>query len=308
MKLAVMAPTSTASYFSAVFVFLVAFNFLSFHFMTASGQAANDSDFLEFMLNLEYLDGEFYSYGVFGNDLDSISPNLSQGGPRPIGGQKANLEPLVTEIIKEFAYEQVGHIRAITQATGGFPRPLINLSRALFSLVVDLALGYPLLPRFDPYANTVNYLIAAQALNYDGLVGYVYINANLNADAANRLGASLLGMKAGQNAVLRALLYERANQTVAPYNFTVAYIVSRIAELGNKVTRGGLEEGIIVPITLGAENRTVTNVLSADTNSLSYARTPPEILRILYGTGNEYVPGGFFPAKANGQIARTLVI
>lgn len=111
MKLAVMAPTSTASYFSAVFVFLVAFNFLSFHFMTASGQAANDSDFLEFMLNLEYLDGEFYSYGVFGNDLDSISPNLSQGGPRPIGGQKANLEPLVTEIIKEFAYEQVGHIR-----------------------------------------------------------------------------------------------------------------------------------------------------------------------------------------------------
>lgn len=123
-----------------------------------------------------------------------------------------------------------------------------------------------------------------------------------------QLGASLLGMKAGQNAVLRALLYERANQTVAPYNFTVAYIVSRIAELGNKVTRGGLEEGIIVPITLGAENRTVTNVLSADTNSLSYARTPPEILRILYGTGNEYVPGGFFPAKANGQIARTLVI
>lgn len=108
MKLAVMAPTSTASYFSAAFVFLVAFNFLSF-----TGHAANDSDYLGFMLNLEYLDGEFFSYGVFGNDLDSISPNLSQGGPRPIGGQKANLDPLVTEIIKEFAYEQVGHIRYI---------------------------------------------------------------------------------------------------------------------------------------------------------------------------------------------------
>lgn len=126
-----------------------------------------------------------------------------------------------------------------------------------------------------------------------------------------QLGASLLGMKAGQNAVVRALLYERANQTVAPYNLTVADFVSRIAELGNKVTRvgpGGLEEGIIVPITFGAENRTVTNVLSADTNSLSYARTPREILRILYGTGNENAPGGFFPARANGQIARSFLV
>lgn len=35
----------------------------------------------------------------------------------------------------------------------------------------------------------------------------------------------------------------------------------------------------------------------------SYARTPAEILRTVYG-GNESVPGGFFPQGANGNIAK----
>uniref|UniRef100_A0A453SSN6 Uncharacterized protein n=1 Tax=Aegilops tauschii subsp. strangulata TaxID=200361 RepID=A0A453SSN6_AEGTS len=50
--------------------------------------------------------------------------------------------------------------------------------------------------------------------------------------------------------------------------------------------------------------RICTNVLSADRDSLSYARMPAELLRILYLTGDEHVPGGFFPEGANGKIAR----
>ena len=117
--------------------------------------------------------------------------------------------------------------------------------------------------------------------------------------------AGLLGVEAGQDAVLRALLYERANEIVLPYGKTVAEFVNRTAELKNRLAMCGIkDEGIIVPLSLGAENRTNNNILSANTDSLSYARTPPEILRIVYGTGSENKPGGFYPNGAVGNIAR----
>uniref|UniRef100_J3LNP7 Uncharacterized protein n=1 Tax=Oryza brachyantha TaxID=4533 RepID=J3LNP7_ORYBR len=53
--------------------------------------------------------------------------------------------------------------------------------------------------------------------------------------------------------------------------------------------------------------RICTNILSADADSLSYSRTPAELLRILYLTGDERKPGGFFPDGANGKIARSFL-
>lgn len=116
--------------------------------------------------------------------------------------------------------------------------------------------------------------------------------------------AGLLGVEAGQDAVIREYLYERAGEVVWPYKHTVAEFTWRISELRNRLAKCGLkDEGIIVPVWLGAENRTESNVLSADPNSLSYSRTPPEILRIVYGTGDEHVSGGFFPKGGRGKIA-----
>lgn len=116
-----------------------------------------------------------------------------------------------------------------------------------------------------------------------------------------------MGVEAGQDAVVRALLYEIRNQKVFPYILTVAEFTNRISALRNRLGgSGNKDEGLIVPTTLGAENRTSSNVLSADPNSLSYARTPAEILGIVYGTGNATMPGGFFPLGANGKIATTV--
>ena len=119
--------------------------------------------------------------------------------------------------------------------------------------------------------------------------------------------ASLLGVESGQDAVIRTLLYERGAEYVHPYPITVAEFTNRISELRNKLGMCGIkDEGITVPLYLGAENRTNSNVLSANAGSLSYARTPQEILRIVYGSGSESIPGGFYPAGANGNIARSL--
>ncbi|KAK9215582.1 hypothetical protein WN944_007587 [Citrus x changshan-huyou] len=40
-------------------------------------------------------------------------------------------------------------------------------------------------------------------------------------------------------------------------------------------------------------------------NSFSYPRSPEEILRISYGTGNEHVPGRFFPQGGKWKNCKT---
>lgn len=70
-----------------------------------------DVDWLEFPINLEYLEAEFFLWSVFGYGLDKVAPELVSGGPPPIGGQKANLDPFLFEVIKEFADQEVGHLR-----------------------------------------------------------------------------------------------------------------------------------------------------------------------------------------------------
>ncbi|KAL0393337.1 UNVERIFIED_CONTAM: Desiccation-related protein PCC13-62 [Sesamum radiatum] len=264
----------------------------------------SDVDLLEFPLNLEYLEAEFFSYGAFGGGLEASAPNLTMGGPPSVGGRKACLTPLIRDIIAQFALQEFGHLRAIQKTVKGFPRPLMDISVASFATLINNAFGQPLAPPFDPYANDINYLIASYIIPYVGLTGYVGANPNLQSPTAKRVIAGLLGVEAGQDAVLRALLYERAFVKVWPYPYTVAEFTYRISNLRNQLGKDGLkDEGLVVVPQVGAEGRASGNVLSADQDSLSYGRTPEEILRIVYGTGTENVAGGFFPSGANGRIA-----
>jgi hypothetical protein len=54
-----------------------------------------------------------------------------------------------------------------------FPRVQLNLSAANWANIIDEALGQKLNPPFNPYANTVNFLISAYTIPYVGLTGYV---------------------------------------------------------------------------------------------------------------------------------------
>lgn len=120
-----------------------------------------------------------------------------------------------------------------------------------------------------------------------------------------QLLAGLLAVESGQDAVIRTLLYMRARERVIPYGITVAEFTRKLSGLRNKLAGcGSKDEGLIVPKAVGAENRTSSNVLSADPNSVAYSRTPAEILRIICGTNNESLSGGIFPIGAGGKIAQ----
>lgn len=274
--------------------------------LIVSSTPKSDVDLLEFPLNLEYLEAEFFLFGATGHGLEAVDPELAQGGPPSIGGKKANLDTLTRDIILQFALQEVGHLRAIKSTVKGFPRPLLNISKESFAQVMNNAFGQPLHPPFDPYANSINYLLASYLIPYVGLTGYVGANPELQNATSRKLVAGLLGVESGQDAVIRAMLYERREMKVKPYAVSVAEFTNRISMLRNKLGKKGLkDEGLEVPRLEGPEGKVSGNVLAGDKDSLSYARTPVEILRIIYGGGDEHVPGGFFPKGAHGRIARS---
>lgn len=124
-----------------------------------------------------------------------------------------------------------------------------------------------------------------------------------------QLVAGLLGVESGQDAVIRTLLYEQWKAKVKPYKASVAEFTNRISALRDKLGKDGLkDEGLRVLKALGAEGKVSGNVLAGDKNSLAYPRTPKEILRIIYGNGDEHKPGGFYPHGACGRIAKSYIL
>lgn len=63
-----------------------------------------DLDLIEFPLNLEYLEAEFFLFGDLGYGLDKVSPELPSQGPSPMGDMKYNLSFFVHDIILEFTF------------------------------------------------------------------------------------------------------------------------------------------------------------------------------------------------------------
>eukprot|EP01018_Ginkgo_biloba_P003595 Gb_19468 [translate_table: standard] len=267
-----------------------------------------DVDLLEFPLNLEFLEAEFFLFASLGYGLDKIAPELASGGPSPQGGQKANLDSRTHDVMLEFAYQEVDHIRAIKATVPGFSRPLLDLSVKSFANVFNAAFNGSLKPPFDPYANSLNCLIASYAIPYVGLTGYVGTNPSVTSPTARRLLAGLLGVESGQDAVIRAFLYEKALEKVEPYPYTVADFTGRISFLRNKLGHTtNVDEGLIVRPRQGAGGVISSNILSADMYSVSYSRTPAQILGIVYSTGNASRPGGFYPQGGKGKIATSFL-
>ena len=177
-----------------------------------------DSDVLNFALNLEYLEAQYYLYASTGSGL-STADTLSGGAVTIKSGAAVPfVTPLFKQIAAELAQTELQHVRAIQAAIkliGGTPvaAPPVDLLNS-FNAVAKLAgLG----SSFDPFANELNFLVGALVFEDVGVTAYTGA-ANLFSAAAKTNGilsaaAGIQAAEAYHAGSLRTLLAGNASAT-----------------------------------------------------------------------------------------------
>ena len=257
---------------------------------TAIAQMPNiDVDVLNFALNLEYLEAEFYLQAAFGRSLSAAD---SGGGPAPIGGRKVTFAtPAIQAYAEEIALDEETHVKFLRSALGAnaVPRPQIDIGPA-FAAAANAAFATTLSPAFDPYANELFFLHGAFIFEDVGVTAYKGAARLITNKDFLEAAAGILAVEAYHAGEIRTLLY-REKDTVTPYGVTVQTIVQKISDLRGSVG-GGKDQGIVV----GGK----ANIVPTDANAIAFSRNTSEVLRIVYLGGT--ASGGFFPNGLNGNI------
>ena len=133
--------------------------------------AVTDADILNFALNLECLEAQFYSCAVYGQPL---SAELTGDGPAPIGCQAANFtNDDVYNIAMGVANDEIAHVNYLRTALGNYSVqcPLVNIGSA-FSDAANAVLNTTLSPPFSPYVNDLFFLHGAFIFEDAGVTAY----------------------------------------------------------------------------------------------------------------------------------------
>ena len=131
---------------------------------TGEAEAATpdlDVAILNFALNLEYLEAEFYQRAVYGVGLDAslLTGTGTQGGGVRGGSKVPFTNPVVQSIAGEIANDEKNHVLFLKSALGSsaVAEPVISLDASFTALAA--AAGLP--SEFNPYADDFSFLLAA---------------------------------------------------------------------------------------------------------------------------------------------------
>jgi hypothetical protein len=274
---------------------------------SAQAQQANlDVAILEFALNLEYLEAEFYLRAATGSGL---SPSLI--GPNPgmvTGGEEVHFtSPLVKAYAQEIADEEMKHVEflraALTALTGSvIGRPALNLSSSFTSLANLAGLGSD----FNAYGNDLSFLLAAYVFEDVGVTAYHGAAPLISNKAILDKAAGILAVEAYHAGLIRTVLF--ANGATSE---TQAISNLRATLDGTAGTENVDDRGVG-----NASTPTITNCSNAlngpllggfptnnppGNNAIAYDRTTRQVLNIVYG-GKNATKGLFFPNGLNGVI------
>lgn len=273
--------------------------------------AISDVDVLNFALQLEYLEGNYYSYAVSGQ---GIPENLQTGtGARGavITGTGAGsaravsfTDQVVQEYAREIAFDELGHIGFLRRTLGdaAVAQPVINLSgSATVNIGSVTAVGaFTAAARaagvigandiFDPFANDENFLIGSYLLTDVGVTAYRGSARLITNKVFLEASAGILATECYHDGVIRSELWRRG--------LTVPSIYSRITQISN--ARDGLDGPTDTDQDIGTA--ATANLVPTDAGGLVLGRSAPQVLNVVYQNRAAVQAGGFFPAGVNGTI------
>jgi hypothetical protein len=288
----------------------------------ANAQSTNvDVDVLNFALNLEYLEAQFYSYAALGvglnsNLLSGTESTVSRRGDVVIGSgthqarQVAFTDPAVRAYAQEIAADEIAHVTFLRSAgalgSAAVPQPTINISGAADGpfAAAAAAAGVPLTDNtFDPYLNDENFLLGAYIFEDVGVTAYKGASPLLTNKTFLQAAAGILAVEAYHAAIVRTTLYAKGIGTpagvtpavVAQPNLIIA--AQRISDARDFLDGTGSAALGVVDRSAGRVNggdldegitartingATVSNIVPLDTNGLAYSRTAGQVLNIVY--------------------------
>ena len=257
----------------------------------ARAAVTSDADILNFALNLEYLEAEFYLRAVTGQGLSDNDTTGVDGPAGPVtGGSKVTFSiPAVKGYAEEIANDELNHVLFLRSALGSsaVARPAINLSSSFTALARAAGIVGPN-GSFNPFANETAFLIGAFIFEDVGVTAYNGAGASITNPAYLTAATSILAVEAYHAASVRLQLIQLKLSDVADK------ISALRSALSAQIVSGGGDDQ-------GTRLNGHVNIVPTDANSLAFARTPAQVLNIVYGGGaaSNYL---FYPNMMNGTI------
>ena len=275
--------------------------------LAATAPADMDVAILNFALNLEYLEAEFYAHATTGKGLAALGIPVTGSDGTPAGGvvvkpSGTTQVPFQSQAVEDYALElardekhHVVFIQNALKAAGAdyVAEPKIDLYnsfKALGSLIG--------VPNFDPFANDVNFLLGSYIFEDVGVTAYHGAAPLITDKTVLGYAAGILAVEAFHAGIIRTRLYE-VSQSTAP---SVGGLTQKISDV--RLMFGGQSKdsnGNLTDEDYGVELEGESTIVTKDSNGLAFVRTTQQVLNIVYASKSG-TPGGFLPNGANGAI------
>jgi hypothetical protein len=290
--------------------------------MTAPSGTYTDADILNFALNLEYLEAQFYLYAATGKGLAASDITAGSASPfQTVGtvtlGNAAAVPGLSTaqqQILNEIAYEEQEHVRFLRSALGSAAVPMPSIDLSFFGPLA-VAAGVTG-ATFNPFSTFPYFLVGSFIFEDVGVTAYSGAAPLISAAgvAAGYLtaAAGILAVEAYHAAYIRTSITGAAIAAGSAAAYPYITVANQVAALRASLTVGataapGTAGSVETPLALPTSLTTASSIVAASpTTAVGFARTVNQVLHIVYGSATVGVAkGGFFPNGMNSIFATT---
>ncbi len=275
----------------------------------ASAATYSDADILNFALNLEYLEANFYYLAAFGTTIDKANTaSMAAGAPAitlsgtvgtagTVTGGPTTATPFTTiqvgSYATETAIEEGKHVQLLLTSLGSaaVAQPAINLGSSFSTLAT--AAGIPGGAAFSPYATDQTFLVGAYIFEDVGVTAYHGAASLLTSSGNVSVAGGILAVEAYHAGLVRTTI-----NAMDPTGATIGGYTNMISALRAKLSLAGLLGATASPydanpddyglatfsVNLGGSGAavTATRLTDADpTNVIAFARNTTQVLNIV---------------------------